>query len=56
MNKDALDRSSGYYEQFASRRGDSMRPKESLFNPATECKCVAARTGDRRKPTKIKDH
>ncbi len=54
--KDAVDRSSGYYDQFANRRGDSTRSRGSSFNPATECRCVAARTGDRRKASKIKEH
>ena len=54
INKDSIDRSSGYYDQFTIRRGASMQQKES-FNPATECRCIATRTGDRTCPTKIKE-
>lgn len=54
MKKDEIDRSSGYYNQFTIKRGASMQQKES-FNPATECRCIATRTGDRTCPTKINE-
>ncbi len=50
-----MDRSSGYYDQFGNKRGASMLPREDWYNPATVCRCVAARSGDRRKITKMKD-
>ena len=54
INKDSIDRNSGYYDQFTIRRGASVQQKES-FNPATECRCIATRTGDRTCPTNIKE-
>ncbi len=32
-----------------------MQPTQDFFNLATECRCVAARSGDRKKDTKIKE-
>ncbi len=53
-DKDMVDRSSGYYDQFTIKRGASMNRMDE-YNPATECRCIATRTGDKRCHTKIKE-
>ncbi len=54
FTKDTVDRSSGYYDQFTIKRGASMSQVDE-YNPATECRCIATRTGDKRCHTKIKE-
>ena len=54
ISKDVVDRSSGYYDQFTIKRRASLSQVDE-YNPATECRCIATKTGDKKCHTKIKE-